>query len=305
MAKKPQSLPKGLRGQIFTTSVARSYGVGTTRLRCKDLTNLRRGFWAPADLEIGELDPLRALVATIEGSWISHATAARFYGLPLPGRAENTLHISTPAGIKAPDRKGVAGHQRAVLPNEVKTAHGTRLSTPERVFIELAQILTLDELICAGDSLVRHPRPNFENGRSKPWTTIKALRDAVDRHPGKLPHYRKLQNALELIRVGSDSAPETRCRLAVVRAGIPEPKLQFRLNPNDPSSPIADQAIVEAKAIIQYDGAHHFTAESQLRDSRRDAAFREAGWVVIWANVHDDREGYVRIINHLKYLLQA
>ena len=46
------------------------------------------------------------------------------------------------------------------------------------------------------------------------------------RHPG-LRGVRTARAALELIRVGADSQPETKMRLSIVRAGLPDPVLNY------------------------------------------------------------------------------
>lgn len=119
----------------------------------------------------------------------------------------------------------------------------------------------------------------------------------------------KLRAALDRIRVGADSEPETLCRLALVDDGLPEPALQVRLDPDDPYSHPADLALPEFRLAIQYEGEHHFSAAQQARDARRDAAFEAAGWTVFHVNREDLREDFralcARVHGYLKEHLRA
>ncbi|WP_367400617.1 endonuclease domain-containing protein [Arthrobacter sp. PsM3] len=107
----------------------------------------------------------------------------------------------------------------------------------------------------------------------------------------------KARQALELIRPGSDSAPETFLRLALTDAGLPEPELQLKIMPGDPYSPAADLGYRRQRVAIQYDGGHHRTREQQSRDNRRDESFNAAGWRYFKFNADDladDFRGAVR-----------
>ncbi|TJY69372.1 hypothetical protein E4J89_10590 [Arthrobacter sp. CAU 1506] len=85
---------------------------------------------------------------------------------------------------------------------------------------------------------------------------------------------------MELVRVGADSAPETRLRLALVDAGLPEPSL------NEPivddwgriwHSP--DMQYKDYKLTIEYEGAHHRTSEQLARDIQRAEQTAAIGWL--------------------------
>jgi hypothetical protein len=73
--------------------------------------------------------------------------------------------------------------------------------------------MSVDELTVVADHLLRRPRPEFE-GRSAAHATRDELADMLDRHKGT-PGIRKARLALDQARVGADSAPETRLRLAL------------------------------------------------------------------------------------------
>jgi hypothetical protein len=51
--------------------------------------------------------------------------------------------------------------------DEVTTVDGVPVTTAERTWLDMAEILTVDELVVMGDSCVRIPRVEFE-GRDTP-----------------------------------------------------------------------------------------------------------------------------------------
>lgn len=107
------------------------------------------------------------------------------------------------------------------------------------------------------------------------------------------------REALDSVRVGADSPPETRLRLALVASGLPEPELQAALEPGDPFSPVADLAYRHVRLALQDDGAGHRTREQQARDARRDRYGQARGWTtlrVTWADGREDFRGVVAVV---------
>jgi hypothetical protein len=92
----------------------------------------------------------------------------------------------------------------------------------------------------------------------------------------------KLRAALPSIRTRSASRPETRCRLALVEAGLPEPALNFDVVEHGRALGCVDLAYPELRIAIEYEGEHHLLDPEQwARDIERYDRLREAGWVVI------------------------
>ena len=126
----------------------------------------------------------------------------------------------------------------------------------------------------------------------------------LKRHP-KLKGIVKARAAVELIRPGADSAPETFLRLALTAAGLPEPELQLRIVKADPYSPAADLGYRAHRIAIQYDGGHHLTREQQSRDNRRDETFNAAGWRYFKFNADDLAHGFHRAVNQVRLALKS
>lgn len=292
-------LPEGLRSQVFTRKEALAGGLTPWRLRGKDIAHVGYGLYRHVDTAPSILDRARPICSEVSDTWVSAVSGASVHGLWLPNRlASDALHISRIPPDDPPDRRGVVGHQARLGQGELVHIDGVPVSNPARCWIELSRYLTEDELICLGDHLVRQPRRAFEQ-RTKPYATIESLRkihEAHRRRPGSTAAAR----ALAQIRMGADSPPETSFRLALVRAGLPEPELQVLLDPSDPYSASADLGYRQQRLALQYDGADHLDPERQSRDNRRDAAFSLAGWTVVKANRDDLRDGFQRVIRGIQ-----
>lgn len=279
-------------------------GVPLSRLRRKDVVNVGRGLYRPAAWDFDLEGAARVLSAASPGAWISHVTAARLRCLVLPPwLADSTeLHLSKPRSLPSVRRKGVFGHTVLAREDEIELVDGIRLSTRSRTWLDLARVLPLHDLVSMGDQLVRIPRVDFE-GRTEPYDTIAGLRMLVGRHPN-LQGIVRAREALDLMRVGADSAPESLLRLAIADAGLPEPGLQVPLRAGDTRSPSADLGYRHRRLAIQYDGGHHLGEAQILSDRRRDKAFESAGWTVLVFDKDDLADEFQRAVQRIKRALR-
>lgn len=224
-ARRP--LPEGLRARAFTVAQARGEGVARNRLRRSDLVAPFRGVRVSgADFRL--LERAEALLAVLgPGAVLSHLTAARLWPLELPAALpDEPLHVSVRAPSRAPRRPGVVGH--AVSDPRVRrlVRFGLPLTDGASLFCHLGELLELDDLVAVGDALVRMPAvPDPADPR--PWMPLARLHERVESFHGR--GATRLREAVALVRDGADSRPESRFRVASVRAGLPEPRLQVPL----------------------------------------------------------------------------
>ncbi|MFI8594873.1 hypothetical protein ACIGCK_10655 [Microbacterium sp. NPDC078428] len=197
---EPHPLPPALRGAPFTTRSARDHGVAASRLRRRDLAAPFRGVRRAIGDE-GWMADVRAYAALMPPhAVLSHATAARLLGIPLPTRLEDDPRVHVTAlGGRAPRGPGVAGHTTTRMP-EVRALGMLRVTSPARTWADLSALLSLDELVIAGDRL---------RGLPSPLATADDLVDAVHRHAGRRGRA-ALGTALDFVRPGSRSPRETR-----------------------------------------------------------------------------------------------
>lgn len=195
-----------------------------------------------------------ALLLGSSGSYISHYTAAKLFGGVVPHDPD--VHV-TSAGARL-KTAGILGH-RAKAGQRTQVWRGVRTTTALQTFLDLAQDLDLVDLVVLGDSLVKRRR-----------FTPDALVEYVATAQG--PHHRKARRAAALVRKGVDSAMETRLRLLIVFAGLPEPTVDHRIYDRDGNlTHRFDLAYLEHGLIIEYDGKQHAESTRQWhRDLERD-----------------------------------
>lgn len=264
----------------FTYREALASGLTPDQLKRGQLINVSHGIYRPDGWDFDLRDAARVLSAASPGAWVSHSTAARLHELILPPWLADSdeLHLSKPRQLPQLRRKGIVSHNVTALRGEIESVDGLALSTRSRTWLDLARMLPLPDLVCMGDQLIRLPRAEFE-GRSKPYATLTSLREMASRHRN-LQGIVRARDALDMMRVGADSAPETLLRLVMADAGLPEPELQLTLWGRE-GGPSADAGYRARRIAMQYDGAHHFGELQRFSDRRRDKAFDDAGWIVL------------------------
>lgn len=269
----PSALPPQLRNQPFTVAEARAAGLSRRRTRAADLVTPCHGVRAAATGEDSLLERLRALTA-VTGAVVSHLSAAVLWGFPLPFALQNlsVVHLTGDPGRRAVRYRGVVGHQLSLDPDDIVAGAWVSCTSPLRTWFDLAGILGLDDLVIAGDFLLR---------RRNPLTTVDALDDFLAGKRGR-PGYRRAMRARALMRANTDSPKETELRLLLTRHNLPEPGINVPIFDGtgcwiqDP-----DLSYEREKIAIQYDGAHHANPGQRRSDIFRDENARDAGWRVV------------------------
>lgn len=201
------------------------------------------------------------LVAPADAAVARH-TAAALWGGVVPYVAD--LHLVIPDNRRM-TRSGVMVHRSRDM-TRVTAVGGVRLTDPIRTFLELGD-LGLVDLVVLGDSLVR-----------RTLVTPAALVEAARDYRG--PRAALVRRAAALVRSDVDSPMETRLRVLVVLAGLPEPRVNVLLR--DASGRVAyrlDLGFERWKVALEYDGRHHAVDGAQWRgDISRRADLDDWGW---------------------------
>ncbi|MFF2315809.1 endonuclease domain-containing protein [Arthrobacter sp. NPDC058097] len=285
--KYPSPLPDHLSAVPFTVHEALDAGISRDRLKIGGLVTPSRGIRVPSDdgsgpeclMRLAQLARPHTLVTRLSAA--SHATAFLLREFPgfLPGADQPGVHISRPDAVTIARRRGVVGHRGQFFPDEIVELHGAFVTSRVRTWLDIARRMSVDELTVVADHLLRHPRPEFE-GRSAPHATLDELADMLDRHKGT-PGIRKARLAVEQARVGADSAPETRLRLALARRGFPDADVNVPVALGGGIVRQPDLAYPEFRVAVEYDGEGHSDPAQVLRDISRDEDFAAAGWILV------------------------
>lgn len=189
----------------------------------------------------------------------------------------NDVHVTVPSvisGVRS-RRGGIASHRAVdgVVPTVVK---GLPLTTPQQTFLDLAYTLGLLELIILGDSLIA----------SCGITRQDLIEASLRWHR---PGARRARKAAGYVRAGVDSPPESRLRILLVLAGLPEPVVNEIVRNADHSWRWRfDLSYPALKLIIEYDGRQHAEDSRQwLSDLKRREQLDATGWRIIVVTKHD------------------
>lgn len=272
---KRTELPRSLSLAGFSVAEARRAGVTPKRLHSSDLAAPFHGVRVGAGGPTGVWDLARAYSTVMPtGHYFSHTTAAQLLGMPLPRYAtrDARLHVSVVAPDRAPQGAGVTGHTASTRP-VVWLVGGLTVQNPVSAWCDLAPLVGVDDLIALGDHLLGVLDPPF---------TADDLSDAVAERAGQRG-IRRLRTALQWVRPRVESRQETRLRLLIVRAGLPEPETNVYLPLRYQSRRVrGDLVYLRYRVLVEYDGAQHRTDDSQFaRDVDRLDGVMAEDWRVI------------------------
>ncbi|TFC28474.1 hypothetical protein E3O25_07935 [Cryobacterium sp. TMT1-3] len=277
-----RQLPPHLLTGPFAVSQGAAHGLSPGRLRASDLARPFWGVRAPASACVTTRDLCRAFAQRMPVSaFFSHHTAALLFGAPLPPNiTTNILHVSVPLPGRALRVNGVAGHALAVGDNELIVWLGFSITSPARTWCDLAESLTLRQLVAVGDY--------FINWRS-PLATYAELARAVDgNRRGKLV----LRHALSLLNGRAESSPESELRVIVVTNGLPHPLVNENIFAASGRFLCrADLLFKQYGELLEYEGDQHRTDQRQWRrDLTRTADVESEGLHVTRVNADDLRQ---------------
>ncbi|WP_250443615.1 DUF559 domain-containing protein [Actinotalea sp. C106] len=275
MARRPAALPDALVGRPFTRRDARELGIGDDRLRRRDLSAPFTG--VRDTTQDGQLEQrcLAALCALPPGSVLSHTTALRLYGVPLPWQLEReaSVHVHLPPGASRVRRRGVMVHHRAE-PLRADRLGPLPVVPPSQAWCDAATLVGGEDLVVVGDGLLR---------RKSPPTSLERLADHVSRLAPRARGRRRLLEALPLLRTRTDSPMETRTRLVLVQAGLPCPHVnELVRDARGDVVAMPDLLYPHARLAIEHDGDVHRTDPTLWRrDVERREMLQDLGYLVL------------------------
>ena len=228
-----------------------------------------------------------ALVLQVEEAWASHVSAARVKGAPVPTIADE--HVSVGHQKLRRHHRGLRCHVGD--PSGVVVEQGVRVSGDVPMFIELSGQLSLVDLVVVGDWLVRRRGVT-------PRQLVRACE--VSRHRDA----RKSLAAARFVRRDVDSPMETRLRMLLVLAGLPEP--QVNLTVRDEIGDVVrkyDLSYPAAKVAVEYNGKVHVEVLANWEDDlERRADIDDDEWrlvVVVSSGIYRDPLRTLRRVHRL------
>lgn len=267
----------------FSVSEAVALGVSPSRLNRSDIRRPFHGVRA-----IGELSDRTVQAACLEyaprlAPWqfFSHETVFCLIGAPTPDWPYRpAIHVSAHRPAREPRTAGVRGHRLQVRePAIVVLPNGLPIEDPVRAWRQVGALWALDDLIAAAEFLIsdrgRRPIASYDELAAE-VSVMGDLRGGI------------LRKALAHVRPGVRSPRETRLRLLIVRAGLPEPEVNWVLRDGSGARVAElDLAYPRWRVAPEYDGRVHADNPAQFaKDADRWDLIRALGW------------DHVRVLNH-------
>jgi very-short-patch-repair endonuclease len=252
----------------FTRADAIAAGLDPKLLRGSRFRRIFRGVYVLREVPVSPfMRTQAALVLHPPSAFASHVSAARVYRLPVPDLPDE--HVSVTDRADRRSRDGIANHVAAAS-THVVTYRGIRVSAPFRMFVELASILSLVDLVVVGDAMVRVFGIRAER-------LVRECDQSNDRYA------RAARKAAGLVRDEVDSPMESRLRMLIVLAGLPEPEVNHKIRDELGHVLIRlDLSYPQLRLIVEYDGRQHAEDAAQWhRDLERRETFDDSEWRIL------------------------
>ena len=266
-------------------------------------TSVRRGSYLPTQ-DVTPLDRVQRhellIRSTIPGlrlpAVVSHSSAAVLLGIPLWSTHLGLVHVTRPRPANGGKSGSLLCHTAALTEHEVVELNDIRITSPARTIADLARQLPFEQAVVAADGAL-----------FKRLMTAQQLNDAVTAISGA-PGSRSAIRVARFANGLSESVGESRSRVMMYKAGLPDPELQVAVHDaNGTALGRSDYGWHRGRLLGEFDGkikygrllkpgesAGDVVFREKLReDALRDNGSRMARWV--WAELAQPNEVIQRI----------
>ena len=270
-----------LQGVPFTNLEARAAGLSASRIRGEDVLHSFQGVLSTEDSPdlVGRCHALAKKLP--DYAFFCGPTAAKILGVPLPLAfdAEDVVHVGVPSGHRTLVGRGIRGHTYDLVERRIHAPTGLVITSPTRLWCELAAILNPVDLVVAGDHLIQWRSPLCD---------LAALRHAAQLNPAQRGR-RALRWALPRLDERSESPQESRLRLILIDAGITGWTPNFPITTTDGYNYRADFAFPERRLILEYQSYLHEGQAKFRADMTRLSRLQADEWEGLLINADDIR----------------
>jgi len=253
----------------FTTAQALAAGLTKAQLRGPGFRALLRGTHISSQVpHRGFHRTEAALLIHPVGAVATHTSAARVVGAPVP--RDPLEHVTVASADDRRFRHGLKCHLAALADDEVRVVRRLRISAPHRMFVELAEVLPLVDLVVVGDWLIRN----------EPVTCASLVKYC---RSSRARHVRRARIAATYVRDRVDSPMESRLRMLIVLSGLPEPAVNLEIRDDHGVARMRlDLSYPRWKVAVEYDGRQHVEVVQQWeRDIERREDLDHGQWRLV------------------------
>lgn len=250
----------------FTRADAVAAGITPKMLRGSRFRQIFTGVYVDATVPDHPLIRAQAAVLKGDGAVASHTTAAKVYELPVP--PDVLEHVTVPNASARTRAAGVRAHVGSVT--GARRVSGVLVSAPVDVFVQLASMLSLVDLVVVGDAMVRR----------RLVSTAELTRHCREQTGA---HSARACRAAGYVRERVDSPMESRLRMLLVLAGLPEPEVNREiLDRHGRVVMRLDLSYPDVRVAVEYDGRQHAEDERQWnRDLGRREDLDDSDWRIL------------------------
>jgi len=183
---------------------------------------------------------------------------------------DDDLEVTVGADDPLIVRPGVRCRRRQLDQRDVTDLHGLAVTTPQRTFVDVASQLKLPRLVAVGDDFLRRDLCSGSD-----------IAEVLDRSRGQRG-VRRARQALALLDPRAESPRESVLRIMLLEMGFPAPTPQVDIV-DEMGQFIArgDLVYIDKRIVIEYDGEHHLTRETQAKDAARRGKLAVNDWLVV------------------------
>ncbi|MDX1887237.1 DUF559 domain-containing protein [Mycolicibacterium sp. 120270] len=198
------------------------------------------------------------------------ATVAGMSAAALHGSLWIDPHLPAELNQRSQHRTdGIVLHADTLWDDETRSLRGIPVTTATRTAFDIGRRGHIALAVVRLDALLRAT-----------GTKAADVAELVDRHRGA-PGLIQLRKALQLSDPGAESPQETRTRLLLIGAGLPQPQTQLAVYDGRFIARL-DMGWEEWRVGVEYDGAQHWTDPRQRsHDIERLADLEALGWRIV------------------------
>jgi hypothetical protein len=269
--------PPALHGRLFRGSAAvRDGHLTPAQLRSGAWIRLFPDVYACASLPVTHrLRTVAAARLLLPTSVVCGRSAANWWG-PAVAAVDDDVELLVPSASRAGATQGLRVRRSAVTGDEVRRVRGLRVTSPVRTAIDLARVRPLVDAVVLVDQFAGAGRVD-----------LPAARGAAAAMSGR--DCRHVRQVLARADGLAGSPQETRLRLLVAGAPLPQPVAQFTVLDRGRFVARVDFGWPEHRLALEYDGLWHAEPGQFAADRQRLNRLFAAGWRVVFVTATDLR----------------